>query len=673
MSRVVYNPILVLIAALLLAPVCLAQTGSELGMVDSLGMVNDVIVGHNNRGPYTLSWTNFDTDGISVIINGRTLRRGADYNIDTAGGVISFTSVVANDAMVRVSYRTLPGKSKRATGGSSIPVTLNLRSSASGNLRITGLYTQDKPGNPEASKSILGLGGDKSWGTSKLNSMFLVSQRNEGGSSDGSMWDRAAAKLGGATSLGMFKFTGSYQHSGESFEGDKEYKTGVGKEIVDFGTAFAPTKALQASASFNSSEDTAGQNKGSRSVTNQQSLVYAPASSTKLSLAHSTIDLTSPSGSKDLITTNAVQLSSTAIKRVTLRSAMTQRASDLLGYEQAFSAGVTAKPIDQVGIDVGYGTLDNKVVGAQTSTDVKVTATPIKQLAVQAGYSGVDSTNLGQSTKTSVAVQATPMKNLQLQGSAADSVDANANEQFQRNVSLSSTPFRFAKVTALLSQKGINSMDDVTKGAELQLTPGKRSRLSAGYRYAEAGQRVLTIYDYLAETKPWDFLSLSGKYRQRDLRATDAVNSAAVSMSLAPAKAFALTGEYQANPEDKEGAVQNFNSASLGLTTHIGSVGLETNFFQKTEYLNERISDERRFGLAVPVFGHGQLTTGCRLGRTLGNSELGTRTYLLGYRHSIGSDFSLALTGSYTQYLQDKMVQPEKAEVSTEVSLGAKF
>jgi selenocysteine lyase/cysteine desulfurase len=59
-------------------------------MVDSVGDVTDVIVGHGTRGPYALSWTNFDTDGISVVINGRSLRKGQDYNIDTAGGVISF-------------------------------------------------------------------------------------------------------------------------------------------------------------------------------------------------------------------------------------------------------------------------------------------------------------------------------------------------------------------------------------------------------------------------------------------------------------------------------------------------------------------------------------------------------------------------------------------------------
>ena len=236
-----------------------------------------------------------------------------------------------------------------------------------------------------------------------------------------------------------------------------------------------------------------------------------------------------------------------------------------------------------------------------------------------------------------------------------------------------STPAWFAKLTALFSQKGINSLDDVTKGAELQLLPSKRARLSAGCKYAEAGPRVLTVYDYAADTKPWDFLSVVGSYRQRELKAGDAPNSAAATMSLAPARYFAFKGEYQSNPEDKDGQVQSFNSASVGLTTQIGTVGLETNYFTKNEYADDRLSDERKVGLAVPMFGHGRLTTGYRLGRLLDGSESASRTYLLGYSHAVGSDFSLSLTGCYTQYLLNRMLQPEKTEVSAEASLGARF
>lgn len=682
---------------------CAADQGAtQLGMADSIGGVTDVLVGHNNRGPYYLSWTNFNTDVISVVVNGRILQRGADYNVDPAKGVISFNSVVANDAIVRVTYQTDPTKSKRAVSGTSIPVNLSLRNSASGSLSLTGMYIQNDPKNPDAGRSIIGIGGDRKFTAGKLTSQFLISQSNDD-SVKGGTWDRSAMKLGGDTALGMFKFSGSYLHAGESFAGAKEYGTGAGKDVMSFTTSVAPSKMMAADATYTSSEDTTGATKGSRTVTNTQNMSFTPVDSTKLTFAHTTSELTNAKGITSDSSTTAFNFASTAIKRVSLRSSFTNKFSDAAGDERAFNAGMTAKPNDQVTLEMGFGTLDNKAVGQQTSTDVKVTAaptktlnvqagfgtlenknvgeqtstavavtaSPTKQLAVQASYSGVDSTVNGQATKTNVAIQATPIANMQIKASAGDNV-VNSSRQFQRDVSLTSTPLPFAKFVAAFSQKGINSLDDVTQSAQLELTPLKNTKFSAGYKYAETGPKSLTIYDYAAQSKPLDFLNLAGSCRLRDARATDAPDSSALSLSVGP-KAFAFTGEYQSNPEDKNGAVQNFNTTSVGVKTKVGSVGVETNYLQKDEYLADRLTDERKLALAMPVFGHGKLTTGCKFGRTMGKDDLASRTYLLGYSHSIGSDFSLSFTGYYTQYLKDKIEMPGKDEVSAEASLGAKF
>lgn len=710
MARFEHNLVCLLAAVILIlgviAPRCAsdAPPSGALGVADSIGGVTDVLVGHNNRGPYYLTWTNFSPDFVSVVVNGRILQKGADYNVDPAKGVISFNSIVASDAIVRVSYQTQPGKSQRAAGGANIPISLSLRSSDSGSLSVTGMYIGDGK-NPDAGKSIIGIGGDRKWGLGKLNSQFLVSQSNDSSGSKGGMWDRAAMKLGGDTSLGMFKFSGSYLHAGESFAGGKEYGTGVGKDIMSFATAVAPAKSLAADASYTSTEDTAGATKGNRNVTNVQNMAFTPIDSTKLTFSHTTNELTNAAGHKSESSSSAFNFTSTAIKRVSLRSSMTSKYTDAAGQENAFSAGMTAKPIDQVTLDIGYGTLenktvgqqvstnvnmsatpvkqvavqaavgtlDNKVVGQQTSTSLSVQATPIKEVAVQAAYSGVDSTVAGQATKTNVAIQATPIANMQIKASAADSV-VNSTRQFQRDISITGTPARFAKFMAMFSQKGVNSLDDVTEAAQVELTPMKDTRFAAGYKYAETGPKALTIFDYSAQAKPLNFMSFSGSYRQRDMNTVaNAPDSAAVSVSLSPAKIVAITGEYQGNPEDKNGAVQNFNSTCVGLKTQVGSVGVETNYLQKDEYLADKLSDERKLSLALPVFGHGKLTTGCKFGRTLGAVEQSSRTYLLGYSHSIGSDFSLSFTGYYTQYLQTKMTPPGNDEVSAEASLGAKF
>ncbi len=682
---------------------CAAEPSStQLGMVDGIGGVTDVLVGHNNKGPYYLSWTDFSTDLVTVVVNGRMLQRGKDYNIDPSKGIVTFNTVVANDAIVRVSYQTVPGKSKRVVAGSSIPVTLNLRNNELGSLSITGSFTQYDPKNPDAGRSVLGIGGDRKWGTGKLKSQFLVSQSNDD-SLKGGTWERSAFTLGGDHSIGALKFTGSYLHAGQSFTGGNEYGTGVGKDVMTFTTAFAPSKSFAADASYTSTEDTVGEKKGFRTVTNTQNMTYKPIDSTKLSFSHTTSELTNPQGNRARSSSTAYNFTSTAIKRVSLRSSMTTKFADETGEERAFSAGMTARPTDSLTLEMGYGTLENQVVGQQTSTDMKVSAAPvkdvsvvagfgtlennvvgqqtstalsvkakpIKQLDVQASYSGVDSTVAGETTKTNVAIQATPLTNVQIKASAADTT-VNRDHTFQRDFSLTSTPLRFAKFVAMYSQKGVNSLDDVTQGAQLELTPLSHTKLTAGYRYAETGPNALTIYDYSAQSKPLDFLSFSGSYRLRDTKLAPAPDTSMLSLRVGP-KQFSFVGEYQSNPENKEGVIQNFDSTSVGIKTKIGSVGVETNYTEKDDRAAEILTDEKKLSLALPVFGRGKLTTGCAFGRTLGKVDQNSRTYLLGYQHSIGSDFSLSFTGYYTQYLKDKMELPGKDEVRAEASLGAKF
>ena len=79
------------------------------------GIVTDIIIGHNNKGPYCLSWTGVAPDSISVVLNGRALIRGQDYNIDLTKGNVSFNSVLDDDlAKVLESWPELPEHIKTA-------------------------------------------------------------------------------------------------------------------------------------------------------------------------------------------------------------------------------------------------------------------------------------------------------------------------------------------------------------------------------------------------------------------------------------------------------------------------------------------------------------------------------------------------------------------------------
>ena len=688
--------------------VCLgAAAETSLNADNSLGMVTDVIVGRNNKGPYMLTWTEFLTDDISVIINGRSLRKGQDYNIDPSKGIIAFNSILLTDAIVRVSYRTIPGKSKRSSGQVSVPVSVNVFQGQDASLNVTGLYAQDDPNKPDATKTIVGFGGDKKWANTKLSSQFFLSQKNDD-TNDGSAISRSAYKFGGATNLAGIDLTGSYLHSGKEFGGANEYGLGLGKEVTDLSAAYSLSKHFQASAKYLNSEDTAGATQGTYSHINEQRLTYSPLDATKVSMVHTVSESgTAAVGSNRSVDSSSVRLdqnigsntnavasfdnaktvtgsiaentqtrqialTSGAIRKVNLRSLVTQKHSDLYGDEKGFAFGVNTTPVQQVNVDVAVATLENQNVGHQINTDAKITVSPIEQVAVQASYSGTDSSTLGQTTKTNVSVKASPVKNVELQSTLAGNAQ-NQTEQFQRDFSLSSTPTRYTKLTALMSQKGVDTWDDVTKGAVLELMPLTHTQLKAGYRYIEAGPSTMMIRDYAATTKPCRFFSFNGSLRDREVMENTALDSTAMQLALSPFNFFTLTGDYSSNPEDTNGAIQTYKSKAVGLSTHIGSLGLTTNYAAKDEYMLSKLSDERKFGMELPLFGHGQLSTGYKIARMLDSTQLASKTYSLGYRHAIGSNFNLSLVGCYTQFLQNQMMQPEKTEYNAEASLGVKF
>lgn len=689
----------------LLSPACYSAV-----LDPNQDFVTDVIVGHNTKGPYTLSWTNVDQNSITAVVNGRSLKKGKDFNIDPAKGMMAFDSVVANDSIVRITYKIIPGKSQKTTGKFNIPVSLNVFQSKKGSIKVSGLYAQDDPNNPNAGKTVFGLEGERSWAGTKINSQFLVSDKNatnNAGDQSGT-WERASVKVGSDTSVGDVKIKSSFSHAGSQFAGAKEYGVGVGKDITDVSADYSTNKQIKVGAKFLRSEDTGGNTKGNHSTLNQQTINWMPVAATKLMLTHTqtvigtaaansdrTVDssqmkleqdlgskthasamidnsVISSANFKDTVRTMQASMVSNPNKRVNLRSMVSQKTSEMYGNEQSFSFGVNAKPIDQVSVDMAYGTATNNAVGHQTTTDIKVTASPIQSVAVQAAMSTVDSSKNGQSTKTNVSVQASPLKNVQIKSSLAGSAQ-NQNEQFQRDVSLTGTPAKYAKITALMSQKGINNWDDVTKGAALELTPVANASLSAGYRYNEYGSRILTVTDYAASMKPWSFFSASGSFRNRELNQDIAPDSTAFALALSPWNVFALTGDYQYNPEDKTGNVQNYKSTNVGLSTKIGSIGITSNYKTKNEYLLNRLSDEQRFGLELAAFGHGKICSGYNIARQLDGSQLATRTYSLGYKHAVGSDFTLSLNGYLTQYMQNKIMQPDKNEVSAEASFGIKF
>jgi len=670
------------------------------------GTVTDVVVGRNNKGPYTLSWNNIDAGSVVVVLNGRTLKKGDNYAIDCAKGTLAFTTVLLNDALVRISYTTT-AKSQQNSGKLNIPVTLDIFQRQDAALRVTGIYAQNDPNKPDSAKTVLGIGGEKSWKNSKLTSQMFVSQA--GDADKGGAWDRSAFKVGSENTFGALKFTGSMLRVGSDFSGGTETGLGVGKEATDLALAFNPNAKVQAGVKFVTSEDTAGAAKGAKSSLQQQNVALAVSDTGNLALTHTqTTTSTAATGSERTVDSNVAeftqklnaqtsgkltaqtatvttdaatvktqtQTAAVTAAKVSGEATFTQKQTQAQGggvsAEDSMGISVSARPADKTKVDVKYGSLSNDTVGQQTSQSAAVEAAPIKVVTFRAALDTVDSTKLGKTTRSDITVQANPAKNLQFQSHLTGNV-TDGSTQFQRDFSLTTSPLSYAKFSASLSQKGVNQDDYVTKAAALELTPNSLAKLSAGYKYVENGTSVLTIMDYAATAKPWKFFSVAGSLRDREVDNDCAPDSGAMQVALSPFDFFSLTGGYQTNPEDNKGVVQNYRASSVGIKARLGSVGVTTDYSSKDEYLADRLSDEARLALDLPVFGAGKLTTGAKFARALGGTAVSANTYSLGYQHGLNSRFNFSLTGYYTRYLREQAAMSQNHDYSAEASFGASF
>ncbi|MCE5199883.1 MAG: hypothetical protein ABFD54_04045 [Armatimonadota bacterium] len=503
-----------LLALPLFTPSSRAQTLSQ--SADALGVVTDVIVGHNNKGPYTLSWTNIDDDTVEVVLSGRTLRRGNDYTIDSANGLMSFNAILLNDAIVRVSYKITQGKSQPTSKSVSVPVSISLLQGQNSSLNVTGLYKQDDPNNPEAAKTVVGLGGNKSWSGGKLDTMFLMSQRmnDTSGADQGTAWDRSAVKLGNSTNIGQLKLTGSYLHAGNQFTGSKEYSTGVGKNAMDLGAVYGSANSFQASFKFQDNADTVN---GNYAKVNEQSMTYKPGDSTRLSVAHSvnesgtavadsgkTVESSSvkldqsfggntkavaafdtakvnQGDTQDQIQTRQLSISSAPVQGVNVQASAVQKQSDINGAEQKIAAGVTLAPNQQMALQAGYQSANSDSAGQVNSTNVSVKVSPNQQLAVQAGITTTDSEQSGQSTNTSVNVKVAPISQVALQASYVGTDAENAGQTANTNVSVSLAPVKNLELKGSLLDKTQNQDEQFQRDLSLSSAPTKYTKLTAQF------------------------------------------------------------------------------------------------------------------------------------------------------------------------------------------------
>jgi hypothetical protein len=287
--------------------------------------------------------------------------------------------------------------------------------------------------------------------------------------------------------------------------------------------------------------------------------------------------------------------------------------------------------------------IDSDADGTQTITDLNVSAKPLDQLKLEARYLGQEKEIGGEDVARQIKFETKPMGSLK------------------------------TKIIGVYSDQVSDTVSSSSKEARLEMNPLRCATLGGGYLTRDDGNITSTVTDVAGTIKPSQYLELSGSYKNRETTGVEDVESKAVNIALAPAKRVRLTGSYESNPEDKYGAVQQFESKSLGLETRLGSLSLSAAYALKDDYLIGRQAYERRFGADLPLFRHGKLTTGYKESESFQYGQESATTYSLGYQHNVGSSFTFSLTGYLTQYERDRAVLDDQTDYMAETKLGIRF
>jgi hypothetical protein len=273
-------------------------------------------------------------------------------------------------------------------------------------------------------------------------------------------------------------------------------------------------------------------------------------------------------------------------------------------------------------------------------------------------------------SKTTVAIVANPVANVEVKGKLVqDTVDTT--NTVQKDVGVTATPANFVKVSGNLTQKDATGTD-VSRAAKVEVAAGLNTTVSAGYVESKTGEELAVVKDYRASTQPVDGVNVSGQLKNRNSRASEDVDTERVNVAVAPTKTVVIETEYLRNPENDKGDVQSALNRSLGARWKLGSVGLSGKYTRSEEYLLNRFSEERAFGMEMPVWRVGTLCTGIKMTRRIDGTDDSTRIYTMGYRHDLGDALKLNLAGSLTrQYSNGSQVHED--EQRWDLSLSSLF
>lgn len=687
-------------------------SGQSFPAINGLESVNsntDALVGNDTNGPYVLSWKPINRLSEIVTVDGRFMQRDVDYSIDYASGSVTFKDTIKSSNEIRIEYSYDSANAVQNVAPKNVPLTFDIFRKDNAGLQFTTLYKQPAQSEQSAPElTVYGLTGNTKAKQAEFNTMFLFSpeQPDQTGSSFG---DRSAMSLGGTTKTDKFQLSTSFVRIGEQFAGAKDFKLQQGLETLDMAAAYTPNANLNISSSMKRTENLIGDKRGEANTTTSHSVVYSPDGAPKLTIARTEVEKNNPGIASQTATTDKVQLEHQMGSRVSAVATHENVSLETGGSQTRLTndrISVNAKPSDKLSVKAAASRTDVEKTGKESAESIQLVANPSRRFSVEMNLANKDSDTIGSEFAHAVRMISTPSSNLRVElGMAGQSLERQGDESARtlklstsalRNTTVKvslydkdselngpeefsglqveASPAKSIKVYGNVGQRETTDTSELSKSARIEVSPFSDTKLGGGYSEVESNGTVAArITEVNADTKPADFLALSGGYKTRELTGQDDLNSMNVALLLDTGRIFKFTGAYSTNPEDKKGIIQRINSQSIGIKSDLGKLKLKGSVTQKDDYLVGKQSQMTEVALDYRLSSNSLLTTGYSLDEYKETSALQTSVYTLGYTHKVASRLSVYLGGKMTTYESDEAVFSDRKEYEAEARIGIKF
>lgn len=410
----------------------------------------DVCLGNDTPGPFGLSWNHVAAGSERVSINGLAQLRGLDYTLDADSGTVTFMRNLPSRSAASISYAYDPEAARRAGGGQSVPLRVDLVRSDRGSLSFLAL---GKMG--EAARGDLTVGVGLGWhpsSTAEVATHFYFAPM-AAASADGSSLPAekrtglSVSGSAGAGAWGLFSF--GFARAGVSLGDTGDGGLSAGRQSLNLSSRFTAGQTLTAQVSYAQTK-AADDASAPASERTGLALTLTPSDRIQMSANIARNDITGDAASA----VQTVDLSVSAQPSAKMQVNATYSGKDAFGTagdSAAIALQSVLTPNRKISLETWAG--QSKRVGLTTnSQSVGLSLSPASTLQFQAGLalrqreeSGKE--RLGLSV-ASVSATARPLSFLEFSGSyrsrtASDS-DPNSNDQSDSStarVSLSPLPF----------------------------------------------------------------------------------------------------------------------------------------------------------------------------------------------------------------------------------------